>query len=95
MANCDFCYDPEPTHVLPARDFQTPIPGAGSTGDWACCEVCADLIFTDQWTRLTNRVIASWEARTGLEMPDGGKAALRRLYRELRKNITGAVRKIE
>lgn len=93
MINCDFCYDPDPQFVLPARDFQTPIQGHGSAGDWACCEVCAGLLHTGEWTRLTNRVIASWELRNG-PMPPEVQRAMRRLYRDLRKNITGSVRHI-
>lgn len=88
---CDFCYADFPEWVLPARDF-TAIPGVSeSTGDWAACDLCAREIEKDRWNVLQRRVRASWEARHGV-MPDEVEQAQKRLYRLLRKNVTGSLR---
>ena len=87
---CDFCYADHPAWVVPARDFEV-LPGHVSNGDWAACSDCGRLIETDQWSALTRRARRGWEQIHG-PMPDHQSDALPRLYRLLRKNITGALR---
>lgn len=88
---CDFCYSDYPEFILPARTFREGGPGV-SVGDWAACEMCARCIEKDAWNKLMERVVASWEARQGPMSPQVA-ADLRRMYRTLRKNVTGSIRR--
>lgn len=92
--HCDFCNADHPAFVLPARDFLLPVPGQNSLGDWAACQLCADLITKNQWTELVVRV-TEIEAHRGLHLGAGGVAALHGLYALLRHNVTGPLRPIE
>lgn len=94
-ARCDFCSGENPTWELPARDFEFDIGGAGSIGDWAACDTCADLIRKNAWTALTKRS-ADWFGKNNNEPPLDGPAfnRLKRMHRQLRQNITGPIRKL-
>jgi hypothetical protein len=85
---CDFCYADYPEWVIPAREFEA-LPGHMSSGDWAACEACARLIESNQWSALQRRAAQSWLQRHGEPMAPLVLAGLPRLYRLLRKNITG------
>lgn len=89
---CDFCSSDTPTYVLPARDFDTEF-NAGSAADWAVCDGCAPLIERDQWNRLLDRVSEVREAR-GHPTGEAERTAMKRLWRTLRKNITGSLKPI-
>lgn len=43
-AVCDFCSDPDPAWFYSASDFAAREAGWGSTGGWAACERCSQLI---------------------------------------------------
>lgn len=86
---CDFCYEDYPAWVIPAREFEV-LPGHMSTGDWAACDACVRLIETNQWSTLQRRAAQSWLDRHGEPMAPPVFAGLPRLYRLLRKNITGS-----
>ena len=90
---CDFCQAEDPTWVLPARDFDLVGLPTGSKGDWAACDTCANLISMDRWNALLARAVASWEERHGKDSI--APVFMGRLYRTLRKNITGAIRPLE
>lgn len=92
-SNCDFCFDPNVTHVLPARSFVAPL-NMGSLGDWACCSVCANLIEKNRWPDLFLRVKNSWEVKKGIVMHPLAQNLIKNVYKRLRKNITGPVRPI-
>lgn len=89
---CDFCYADGPEFVIPARDFEV-VPGHESLGDWAACATCADLIGSDQWSRLVRRASEGYEQRHG-PMDAQVAASLPRLYRLLRKNMSGSPRRM-
>lgn len=91
---CDFCFVDGTEWVIPARSFETPVPGSGSEGDWAACDDCATCILRNDWNGLLRRVLASWEERHGQPMDEPVVQALRVMYRQLRKNITGPPRRI-
>lgn len=86
---CDFCYVDHPAWVIPAREFEA-MPGHMSAGDWAACDECARLIESNQWSALIRRAAESWQRRHGEPMAAPVLAGLPRLYRLLRKNITGS-----
>lgn len=88
---CDFCFEDGPSWIVPARDFV--ITPSRSVGDWAACDGCAQLIEGNRWNALEKRCVASWETRHG-PMGDVQQAGIRRLHRELRKNIMGSLRPI-
>lgn len=86
---CDFCSTAGVGFLLPARDF--PMPGQPrhvSGGGWNACTECAALIERNQWSALVRRVRALDPAKDN----DDVAAALARLWRELRRNITGGLR---
>ncbi len=87
---CDFCWAKDPMLVLPVASF-TLGGGVGSDGDWACCETCAGLVATNQWSSLTRRCLASWEARHGAA-PEEVRSGLARLYRQVRRRALGPPR---
>ena len=87
---CDFC-NATPDFKVPARTFEM-IAGHHSDGDWAACGPCAFLIERDRWGELLRRAAAGHEKRHGRTMGEAEQAMLKRLYRMLRKNITGSVR---
>lgn len=89
---CDFCDVDESVYVVGARPF--PVPGSAGTmssSDWSACAPCAALVEANQWSALARRVMASWEKRHGLPMPEHSITALRAMYRALRKNLTGRI----
>ena len=86
---CDFCYVDYPAWVIPAREFEA-LPGHMSAGDWAACDACVALIESNQWSALIRRAAESWQRRHGEPMAQQVLAGLPRLYRLLRKNITGS-----
>ena len=92
---CDFCSADNSTHVLPARDFSVPgLPQHMSTGNWAACDPCADLLRNEHMDFLLARVIARFHAVYGYPMPTSGQRHLARLYRALSLAVTGALRPI-
>lgn len=92
---CDFCNYDLPDFVLPVRDFS--VPGSKvsmSLGDWATCAPCGKLIEGNRWNDLVARVAA---AREGLELRtvgEGERTLIARLYRAVRRNISGNLRPI-
>lgn len=91
VGRCDFCYVDHPAWVVPAAEFEV-LPGHVSTGDWAACDACAALIEQNRWSGLVRRAQEGWEERHLQPMPDGVAASLPRLYRLLRKHITGSLK---
>jgi len=95
---CDFCLADDPRWDIPARTFvYDGAPGAGSDGDWAACDACAELIRRHRWTMLRQRAVAAFVDRHGLapEQEQRMGRALGRLYRQLRANMLGPPRPIE
>jgi hypothetical protein len=104
---CDFCYAINPQWILPANDFvnvdgirDLSMPGqpeVASAGDWAACDECADLLKIGMWSGLVKRAIGSYERRVlnGGKMDSFTEGHLRRQYKELRKNVRGAVYRME
>lgn len=94
---CDFCFEDDPTWVVPARSFSM-FPGE-SVGDWAACEECARCISTNQWNRLRLRAQDGWARRhperATAEVMSVVEGGISRMYRTLRRNITGAPRRID
>jgi hypothetical protein len=56
-ATCDFCSQPDPTWVYPARSFDAPALAWGSSGGWAACDPCSSLIEQQAWAALARRTI--------------------------------------
>ncbi len=95
---CDFCFADNPVWVVPAKEIRYEIPaldsGGGMDSDWAACDPCGQLIMKDRWNALLDRVQGSWERRNFESMTETMQAELRKLYRLLRKSITGSLRPI-
>ena len=95
---CDFCLTYEGVcWELPVRDFEmalkagSPLTDWGSTNAWSCCGVCADLINRGDWPRLTRHAAEASHARYGTPI-EQSLAALKNLYRTVRKYQAGSVR---
>lgn len=101
---CDFCSTDDPAWVLPTNSFASgefeivdKTFDTASGKNFACCELCVQLIEKNQWNALVRRVAKIMIEKHGLE----GEAArniepgLKDFYRRLRKNITGAPRPLE
>lgn len=54
---CDFCSAPGPQHVFDVPDFNVPVTNALSTGDWAACDECADLVRKGKKKQLLDRAM--------------------------------------
>jgi hypothetical protein len=93
--SCDFCYESPAEYRLPVKPFdKRTIAGrlvGGSDGDWANCWSCAALVESDQWMKLTNRVVRSYEARMG-SIPTEVRALLWEHLQIVRSNVAGHVR---
>lgn len=86
---CDFCNEEDPAFVVPARSFElADIPRSASTKGWAACDICATLVDMGRWSVLRRRAQESYERRHG-PMDEVALTALKGMYRQLRKNITG------
>ncbi len=83
---CDFCNEDESTHTVPARDFELPgLAGHSSFGAWSACGQCVALIEANRWNEVVRRAVPSTAEQD----------LARRLYRTLRKNITGPPQPIQ
>lgn len=102
IGHCDFCNALHPAFMLPVRDFLYPgsarlvFPDgdtgrSGSSGGWSACTDCARLLERNEWNGILRRVTASRAEARHPEVQEG----LRRLYRQVRANVTGAVRPLE
>jgi hypothetical protein len=90
---CDFCNDELPEFVLPVRDFILDIDrGQGSTADWAACRECATMLERDDWNGVRRRSMAKWQDKHGDYGAPDRERLINRLYRQVRKNITGAIK---
>lgn len=71
---CDFCSARAPTHAFCAVSFvshsQSP-PGLTqiSEGDWAACDICADLVVKEHWHKLAWRAAEEFLTRHHGFMP--------------------------
>jgi hypothetical protein len=62
---CDFCYDPKPAVLFPAKDFAAPHPkpetdlcldpGWISSSGWAACDTCAVFVQSENYDGLAKR----------------------------------------
>jgi len=88
QVKCDFCSSVPVAWAFPAKDF-TLIPefAWGSTGGWAACRVCAELIDADQYAELTARALDLLPLNGG-EIPEFNKA-LAKLHLDFRESRTG------
>lgn len=90
---CDFCSADDPRWYVPAEPFAVDGVRAGSSDDWAACDECEVLIRSNQWTALRRRVVRLLaDHHPGFSADDAervGRSASH-LWRQLRRNITGA-----
>lgn len=100
IGRCDFCNQDlgAEKYILPARDFVAGVDprsgrDIGYAGDWMACGTCAPLIDGNRWSALLRRVKACWEADHGVPAPEAKKVGWAHLYRLLRKNISGSLRR--
>lgn len=91
---CDFCNQDDMAFRIPVQDFEVPgLDGHMSRGDWAACRYCARLIEGNRWNDLLTRVMAAREQR-GQDAGPEMRSWLSRLYRTVRKNISGSLKSI-
>ena len=64
-----------------------------STADWSACESCARYLERNEWNAVFRRSVNSHQLQYGYAGPEV-QQALRALHREIRKNITGALRRL-
>jgi hypothetical protein len=89
---CDFCLDENARWSLPVEDY-TSSPNGQNVGDWAACDVCAELLRTNDWDKLTSRAMTAMRKRhLGQPSPAPSRKAFEFLYQQLRQHIIGEVR---
>lgn len=73
---CDFCSAPGPTHAIQVPDFEmADVPvGMRSTGGWAACDACAELIVADKREALLKRCLET------LSFPKFSRGAIAELH---------------
>ena len=89
---CDFCLAAEPTVEVPVRDFNYAdhyLTDHGSLGSWLACPTCGALIDRGHWSGLLQRAISTWEGRHHDLMAPEAIAALRTVYRQIRRHQAG------
>jgi hypothetical protein len=94
---CDFCSAPRPVWVYRAREFAVAAYGWGSSGGWAACVPCANLIERGDWTALAERSVeANPQVRSAsARWPEARALALEaahQLHALFRRARTGAPR---
>ena len=74
---CDFCSAPGPAHVFDVPDFVMPSGAGESTGGWAACDACADLVRADKRKAADLVVKATARAKAlRYSMPRDGRRGL-------------------
>lgn len=63
VAVCDFCSQQAPVWTYPASTFTMSNEPFGSSGDWAACDGCHDLIEAALWDTLAERGAATVQGR--------------------------------
>jgi hypothetical protein len=94
-SRCDFCDSPEDEFIVLAESFQMPYQGAiggqlvdqNSSGNWAACAPCKNLVERRAWGQLVTRVKQNAPAQAR-SIP---RKVYLALYEELDKHITGIV----
>ena len=95
---CDFCSAPHPVWVYPARQFAVTAYAWGSSGGWAACAPCADLVERGDWAALAERAVDA-NPRLRVAVAGGITArglaieAARQLHALFRQARTGAPRR--
>ena len=57
---CDFCSDRKIYAAHECRDFTIESGLFGSTGDFAACKTCHELIVAEDWSHLLNRSVVTF-----------------------------------
>lgn len=87
---CDFCSEGPITHIVLARDFQYHVEGMpvgqASSGNWAACGPCAELLYERAWGKLIKRVMS-----TGPKVYGVPREVVAGMYIRLRSNMQGIV----
>ncbi|WP_460866820.1 hypothetical protein [Nocardioides pakistanensis] len=91
LDRCDVCLADGPVWRLPTRPFTTP-RGESTSADWLLCAECGKRVERNDWNGLTRRGITAAEERHGIEFKDWAREEMKGLYRQVRKNVTGALR---
>jgi hypothetical protein len=94
-ARCDFC-NADVAHdavwTVPARDFCHPqilgAPPEVSVGDWAACIGCVELVRSNRWDQLVERVVRLSPSLSNVASLQQ-RAWLVALYRKLAEHMTG------
>jgi hypothetical protein len=60
---CDFCTDNRVRWQYDCGSFEVPERGIASTGGWAACDRCSELVERDDREALAARSMRSWEVR--------------------------------
>ena len=103
FAHCDFCQSdlwPGEQLFLPVKSFSDTVTRgfARSIEDWCACTTCASLINNNQWSALAKRATQAYCNNHGITDRREKRAMedyIRKLYRQVRANITGPVREAE
>jgi hypothetical protein len=101
LAICDFCSTPVPRHALMVKcrpfgyAYEAPETDVHvDDGQWAACEVCADMIRADQWDALAEHCVYCMERLHGAMAPAiraGVLDGIRQLHAAVRLNMVGMV----
>jgi hypothetical protein len=90
VRRCDFCTTDDPAWLLPARAFAVgEVLPTYSVEPWLACDACAELLRRNAWTRLRERCVKIRVQADPELGPDQLAYALAKMWRELRRNITG------
>jgi hypothetical protein len=99
LAVCDFCSTPVERHALMVRcepfSYDLGPDTHYDDGQWAACEICADLIRAGAWDDLAEHAVYRYERLRG-EFPepwqrDAMKLSLSSLHAIVRAGMTGMV----
>jgi hypothetical protein len=76
---CDFCSSPHVIGGYPTQDFE--IIGFGSTGNFAACPECKELVDTGNRESLLKRSVETFQQIFGCQLDPGTVAAVAELHR--------------
>jgi len=86
MIICDFCSSPDVTRRYRAKSFVDPARLGISDGDWAACDVCADLVDGEHWKALENRSIETFPGGVDEAHEVPMRIYIASLHRKFREN---------
>lgn len=85
---CDFCSSDKPMTAFHAKDFKMLEGVLNSTGEWAACLECRDLVLAEKWDELENRSVETFQSSTPIPK-EMVRVFIKGLHKKFREAMSG------